>query len=199
MLLNDSWIHREAVHNDLVKPFCDKSIRVVDKKPVISFGLSSFGYDVRLSHKTFKINVRESFFLDPKLGSRRIGYAFRKLERDTSPQGGEYFTLPAGYHALGTSIERLSLPRHVTGLVMGKSTYTRLGLVLNATPVEAGWSGHLTLSFYNSSCNSINVYAKEGIAQVLFFQGTPCQTSYEERDGGGKYQDSPEDVTFSKA
>ena len=108
---------------------------------------------------------------------------------------GKYFILPGHSYGLGVAVERLQMPANITGICLGKSTYARMGIIANLTPVEAKWSGHLTLEFSNSSCADCRIYANEGIVQVLFLEGEPCETTYEDRKG--KYQDQGEAVTMA--
>ena len=105
-------------------------------------------------------------------------------------------TLPGHSYGLGVAIERLEIPENVTVLCIGKSTYARCGIIANLTPGESGWRGHLTLEFSNSSPADARIYANEGVVQLLFFEGDPCEVSYETRQG--KYQDQSETVTLAK-
>ena len=109
---------------------------------------------------------------------------------------GDYFILPAHSYGLGVALENMKVPENITVICIGKSTYARLGIIVNTTPAEAGWEGHLTLEFSNSSGADCRIYAEEGICQLLFFEGDPCSTTYEDRRG--KYQNQPEKVTLAK-
>ncbi len=109
---------------------------------------------------------------------------------------GSYFVLPAHSYGLGVALERLKMPKNITGICLGKSTYARMGVICNMTPAEAGWAGHLTLEFSNSSGADCRLYANEGVCQILFFEGEPCQTCYATRSG--KYQDQGEEVTLAR-
>ena len=109
---------------------------------------------------------------------------------------GEFFILPAHSYGLGVALEKMKVPENITVICIGKSTYARLGIIVNTTPAEAGWEGHLTLEFSNSSGADCRIYANEGICQLLFFEGDPCSTTYEDRKG--KYQNQPEQVTLAK-
>ena len=99
-------------------------------------------------------------------------------------------------YGLGVALEKMKVPENITVICIGKSTYARLGIIVNTTPAEAGWEGHLTLEFSNSSGADCRIYAEEGICQLLFFEGDPCSTTYEDRKG--KYQNQPEKVTLAK-
>jgi dCTP deaminase len=108
--------------------------------------------------------------------------------------GKEYFVLPAHSYGLGVVKERLSMPEDVLGICIGKSTYARLGIICNMTPVEPGWRGHLTIELSNSSDSDCRIYANEGICQIIFFQGEACAEPY----GEGKYQDQQAAVTHAR-
>ena len=109
---------------------------------------------------------------------------------------GAYFILPAHSYGLGVALERMRVPANITVICLGKSTYARLGIIVNTTPAEASWEGHLTLEFSNSSGADCRIYANEGICQLLFFEGDPCETTYSDRKG--KYQDQAERVTLAR-
>lgn len=160
---------------------------------VISYGLSSYGYDIRLSNKEFKIFRRiPGQTIDPK------NFDSKNLEDSALhfDKYGSYFILPAHSYALGVAVEKITMPSDVIAIAVGKSTYARCGVILGITPSEPGWSGHLTIELSNSSSADVRVYANEGIAQLLFFKGEQCETTYSDR--AGKYQDQPEQVVFSK-
>lgn len=181
MILSDNQIKDLKI----VEPFVSSIIRERDGK-VISYGLGSYGYDIRLSDKGLKTFA--SGIIDPK--------NFRKIPEDINIFHGNYYIIPALTYVLGTSVEKFNMPSNVTGVCYGKSTYARAGLITNVTPIEAGWRGHLTISLFNSSNSQMKVYANEGIAQVLFLRGEYCLTTYEDRKG--KYQDQPNEVIMSK-
>ena len=111
-------------------------------------------------------------------------------------EDGAYFILPAHSYGLGVALERLRIPPNITAICLGKSTHARLGIIANMTPAEAGWEGHLTLEFSNSSGADCRIYAGEGICQVLFFEGEPCDTTYADR--AGKYQGQGESVVVAR-
>lgn len=193
MLKNDIWISQEAKENNLICPFEDKLINKIEDKKLLSYGLSSYGYDIRLSSKEFWIFKHiPGTVLDPKnFNSENLESA--KLQKDET---GEYFILPANSYGLGVAVEKLELPDNISCLAIGKSTYARCGIIANTTPAEAGWKGHLTLEFSNSASTDCKIYANEGIVQLLFFEGDKCATSYEAR--AGKYQNQSEEVTIAK-
>ena len=190
MILNDSQISRLA-RRGMIRPFTKKLMRHVANNPVLSFGLCSFGYDLRLSPKEFKIFRHvPGKVVDPKCFSPD-SLEPAKLHRD---EHGRFFILPGRSYGLGVAIEHLHLPENISALCLGKSTYARCGIIANVTPAEAGWQGHLTLEFSNSSAADCRIYAGEGIVQMVFFQGEICQTSYSTRNG--KYQRQTDQITL---
>lgn len=195
--LSDIEISRLA-QEGLITPYVGSSVReLVDNfktRRVISFGSSSYGYDLRLSPKEFLIFRHiPGTVVDPK--------AFNPNNLEPAPlhrdAHGEFFILPGNSYGLGVALEYLDLPPDITALFIGKSTYARCGVIANLTPGEAGWRGHLTLEFSNSSAADVRMYANEGVVQALFFRGAPCATSYADRSG--KYQDQPESITLARS
>lgn len=181
----------------LIAPFEPSLIRQIEvdnqSRRVISYGLSSYGYDIRLSANDFQVFRHiPGTVVDPKK------FNPQNLERSQlhSDDSGSYFILPAHSYGLGVALERIEVPDNVSVICIGKSTYARIGLIANLTPAEAGWRGHLTLEFSNSSSADCRIYANEGVVQLLFFEGEPCAVSYETRRG--KYQDQQEVVTLAK-
>jgi len=192
LIKNDTWI-RELADRGGIVPFEPQQVRRVGDRPAISFGLSSFGYDIRLSPKEFRIFRHiPGTVVDPK-NFNPDNLETTQLHRD---ENGEFFILPAHSYGLGVALERLEVPNTVTVLCLGKSTYARTGVIANLTPAEAGWRGYLTLEFSNSSSADCRIYAGEGVVQLLFFEGDPCDVSYEDRRG--KYQDQSEEVTIAR-
>ncbi|MBX2862036.1 MAG: dCTP deaminase [Leptolyngbyaceae cyanobacterium MAG.088] len=196
MIKNDAWINTMA-NEGMIAPFEPKLVRRIDlngsQVPVISYGLSSFGYDIRLSSKEFRIFRHiPGTVIDPKhFNPDNLEPA--QLQSDDY---GSYFILPAHSYGLGVALERLAIPDNITTICIGKSTYARCGIIANLTPAEAGWRGYLTLEFSNSSSADCRIYANEGVVQLLFLEGDPCQVSYETRQG--KYQDQSEMVTLAR-
>ncbi|HEY9845167.1 MAG TPA: dCTP deaminase [Candidatus Caenarcaniphilales bacterium] len=198
VIKNDIWI-AEMAQKGMISPFQPSLIREIDKnlagqsRRVISYGLSSYGYDIRLSTNEFRVFRHiPGTVVDPK--------KFNPANLEPTPlhtdADGSYFILPAHSYGLGVALERLAVPENVTVICIGKSTYARTGLIANLTPAEAGWRGHLTLEFSNSSSADCRIYANEGIVQLLFLEGEPCAVSYEARQG--KYQDQTEVVTLAR-
>ncbi len=183
----------------MIRPFEPTLIRQVPDtadqpiRRVISYGLSSYGYDIRLSPTEFRIFRHiPGTVVDPK-NFNPANLEPTSLHTDTN---GSYFILPAHSYGLGVALERLEVPENVSVICIGKSTYARIGLIANLTPAEAGWRGHLTLEFSNSSSADCRIYASEGVVQLLFLEGEPCTVSYEARRG--KYQDQLEVVTLAR-
>jgi dCTP deaminase len=192
MIKNDIWI-KERAGEGMIVPFVPELVRVVEDNNVVSFGLSSYGYDIRLSPKDFRVFKRiPGEVVDPK-DFRERNLENAELQADKK---GQYFILPAHSYGLGVALEKLSVPANVTVICIGKSTYARCGIIANLTPAEAAWRGHLTLEFSNSSSADCRIYANEGVVQLLFMEGEPCATSYEERKG--KYQDQPQSVVVAR-
>jgi dCTP deaminase len=198
MIKNDTWIAQMAKQG-MIAPFQDSLIRSVSReaidsnRPVISYGLSSYGYDIRLSPAEFRIFRHiPGTVVDPK-HFNPSNLEPTSLHTDSS---GDYFILPAHSYGLGVALEKLQIPENITVICIGKSTYARCGIIANLTPGEAGWRGHLTLEFSNSSSADCRIYAGEGIVQLLFLEGEPCAVSYETRRG--KYQDQSEMVTLAR-
>ena len=183
----------------MIAPFEPRLIREIKPdpasplRPVISYGLSSYGYDIRLSPAEFRIFRHiPGTVVDPKQFNPE-NLEPTQLHSDSN---GSYFVLPAHSYGLGVALERLEVPENVTVICIGKSTYARIGLIANLTPAEAGWRGHLTLEFSNSSSADCRIYANEGVVQLLFLEGEKCAVSYEARRG--KYQDQSEIVTLAR-
>ena len=193
MLKNDKWIASNALSYDMIKPYEGSLIREVDGLKVISFGQSSYGYDIRLSPKEFLIFKHiPGTVVNPK--------NFNPKNLESSPllkdEYGEFFIIPAHSYALGVALEKLKIPPNITAICLGKSTYARVGLIVNVTPAEASWEGNLTLEFSNSASADCRVYVNEGIAQLLFLEGEECAVTYAQRNG--KYQHQLEEVTLAR-
>ncbi|MCX6017687.1 MAG: dCTP deaminase [Chloroflexi bacterium] len=169
----DHWIRRQAQQNGMIEPFVENSVR----QGVISYGVSSYGYDIRVSDE-FKIftNVN-SAIVDPKNFVPESFFDFK----------GDVCIIPPNSFVLSRTVEYFRIPRDVLVICIGKSTYARCGLIVNVTPLEPEWEGFLTLEISNTTPLPARIYANEGIAQLLFFAGDePCETSY--KDKKGKYQ-----------
>jgi dCTP deaminase len=169
----DHWIRKMALENRMIEPFADSQVR----DGVISYGVSSYGYDIRVADE-FKIFTNiYSALVDPKHFDLRSMVDYR----------GEVCLIPPNSFALGRTVEYFRIPRNVLTICLGKSTYARCGIIVNVTPFEPEWEGYVTLEISNTTPLPAKIYAKEGIAQVLFFEADqPCETSY--ADKKGKYQ-----------
>ncbi len=182
---SDRWISRMAEEQQLIQPFSPTLVREVDGRRIISAGASSYGYDMRLADDGFRvfspIHGRE---IDPKKFDEE---SLVEPPLRTAEDGSKYYLMPPRSYALGVTVETFRMPRTVTGICLGKSTYARAGLLVNTTPLEAGWTGRLVIELGNIADLPIRVYVNEGIGQVLFFESDEdCSVSYEDR--GGKYQ-----------
>jgi dCTP deaminase len=172
-LMNDAWIRRMAKEQRMIEPFVDEQVC----KDVISYGLSSYGYDIRCTNE-FKIftNVH-SAIVDPKHFNPSSFVDYK----------GEVCVIPPNSFVLARTIEYFRIPRKVLTVCLGKSTYARCGLIVNVTPFEPEWEGYVTLEISNTTPLPARIYANEGIAQVLFFEADDiCEISYADRKG--KYQ-----------
>lgn len=180
MPLNDKEIIDRCNPNSsepMISPFYEDQIKRVAGEPVISFGTTSFGYDMRIGNK-FKIFVnRPEEIIDPKNFDESL---LRDEESD------DYVLIPPNSYLLGYSIEKFNIPRDILGVALGKSTLARCGLAINVTPLEPGWKGHLTIEISNATKMAAKIYANEGCGQIVFLQGNPCGISYADRKG--KYQ-----------
>jgi dCTP deaminase len=171
MVLSDIEIIERVEREGMIEPFFDHLI----SDGVVSYGLSSYGYDFRVANE-FKVFSNVSYTaVDPKRFDQR---AFVDIESD------DYCIVPPNSFALARTVEYFRVPRDVITICLGKSTYARCGLVLNVTPFEPGWEGHATLEISNTTPLPARVYANEGIGQVLFLRGSrECRTSYKDRRG----------------
>lgn len=191
---SDRWIRRLAESDQLITPFTPELVRQVDGRRIISAGCSSYGYDMRLADDGFRVfsplHGRE---IDPK---NFDASALVEPPSYTTDDGAQYYLLPPHSYGLGVSVETFNMPRNITGICLGKSSYARSGLLVNTTPLEAGWSGRLVIEIANLANLPLRVYINEGIGQVLFFEGDEdCAVSYADR--GGKYQNQT-GLTYSR-
>jgi len=192
-VLCDKEIRQLAEEEEMIVPFQDRFISKEDGRRILSYGLSSYGYDIRLSPEQCLIFGRISEGeCDPKDFKPEILTNAELLEDEK----GKYFLLPPYGYCLGVARERLKLPRDVTVVAVGKSTYARSGILVNITPAESGWEGYLTLEISNCTGLFNRIYADEGVTQLLFYRGNPCEVSYQDRKG--KYQNQAPEVVFSK-
>ncbi|RKZ37218.1 MAG: dCTP deaminase [Gammaproteobacteria bacterium] len=174
---SDKWIRRMAAEHGLIEPFEPGQVRENGAGRVISFGTSSYGYDIRCADE-FKVFTNiNSVIVDPKAFDAD---SFVDIQ-------SEVCIIPPNSFALARTVEYFRIPRNVLTICLGKSTYARCGIIVNVTPLEPEWEGHITLEFSNTTPLPAKVYANEGVAQVIFFESDEeCAVSY--RDRGGKYQ-----------
>lgn len=185
---SDKWIRKMAESTNMISPFEDRQISINNKgEKVISYGTSSYGYDIRCANE-FKIftNINTAI-VDPK---NFDGKSFVNFH-------GDVCIIPPNSFALARTIEYFRIPRNILTICLGKSTYARCGIIVNVTPFEPEWEGYVTLEFSNTTPLPAKIYANEGVAQVLFFESDQeCEISY--RDRSGKYQ-GQKGVTLAKA
>ena len=180
-LQSDRWIRKMAEEEGMIEPFIDRQVKNVNDDKIVSFGLSSYGYDLRVGNK-FKVftNVHNTI-VDPKDFKDD---AFVDIEAD-------YCIIPPNSFALAMSVEYFRIPRDILTLCIGKSTYARCGIIVNVTPFEPEWEGYVTLEISNTTPLPAKIYANEGLAQVLFYKADGiCETSYADREG--KYMNQTE-------
>ena len=184
---SDRWIQQMAESQDMISPFAANQIRERDGEKLISYGTSSYGYDVRCADE-FKVFTNiHSAVVDPKHFDDK---SFVDIQSDVC-------IIPPNSFALARTVEYFKIPEDVLTICLGKSTYARCGIIVNVTPLEPEWEGHVTLEFSNTTNLPAKIYANEGVAQMLFFQSDErCQMTY--RDRGGKYQGQT-GVTLPKA
>ena len=174
---SDRWIERMANEHRMIEPFESQQVRDGEHGKVISYGVSSYGYDVRCA-PDFKIFTNiNSAVVDPKAFDER---SFVNVEADVC-------IIPPNSFALARTVEYFRIPRNVLTICLGKSTYARCGIIVNVTPLEPEWQGHVTLEFSNTTPLPARIYANEGVAQMIFLESDEdCRTSYADRKG--KYQ-----------
>lgn len=172
-VMPDSWIRRMAVEKRMIEPFEDRRIR----KGIISYGLSSYGYDMRVGDEYKVFTNINSTIVDPKRFDEKSFVAYK----------GEYCIIPPNSFALAKTMEYFRIPREILTICVGKSTYARCGIIVNVTPFEPEWEGFVTLEISNTTPLPAKIYSGEGIAQVIFLKADGiCEVSY--ADKAGKYQ-----------
>jgi dCTP deaminase len=175
---SDKWITKMAISHEMIKPFSENQVRVDESgNKLISYGVSSYGYDVRCSDE-FKVFTNiHSAIVDPKSFDEK---SFVDIQSNIC-------VIPPNSFALARTVEYFKIPRNTLTICLGKSTYARCGIIVNVTPLEPEWEGHVTLEFSNTTNLPAKIYAGEGVAQMLFFESDEeCAVSYKDR--GGKYQ-----------
>lgn len=169
---SDRWIKEMATKHEMIKPFFEKQVR-----PSISFGLSSYGYDIRLADEFKIFSGKKGVVIDPKKPDDSLFLPFK----------GKECIIPPNSFILGRTVEYFKIPRDILVICFGKSTYARCGIITNITPLEPEWEGYITLAISNTAPVQAKVYANEGIAQIIFLKSDEiCKKSY--RDKQGKYQ-----------
>ena len=172
---SDKWIRRMAAQG-MIEPFEPNQVKEVNGKRIVSYGTSSYGYDIRCSEFKVFTNINATI-VDPKRFDDKSFVDIR----------GDECIIPPNSFALARTLEYFRIPRNVLTICLGKSTYARCGIIVNVTPLEPEWEGHVTLEFSNTTPLPARIYANEGVAQVIFIESDEiCETSY--RDRGGKYQ-----------
>ena len=184
---SDTWIRRMVDESRMIEPFEADQISSMGADRIISYGTSSYGYDIRCSDE-FKIFTNiNSAIVDPKDFDESSFVDYQ----------GDVCIIPPNSFALARTIEYFRIPRNVLTICLGKSTYARCGIIVNVTPFEPEWEGYVTLEFSNTTPLPAKIYANEGVAQVIFFEANePCEVSYKDRRG--KYQGQT-GVTLPKA
>src|SRR5471030_1116554 len=174
---SDRWIRRMAVAQDMINPFAATQVRHNETCRIVSYGTSSYGYDVRCADE-FKIFTNiNSAIVDPKAFDPNSFVDFKS----------DICIIPPNSFVLARTVEYFKIPRDVLTICVGKSTYARCGIIVNVTPLEPEWEGHVTLEFSNTTPLPAKIYANEGLCQVIFFESDEqCETSY--KDKKGKYQ-----------
>ena len=176
MIKSDKWIRRMAAKG-MIEPFEPGQVKEVNGKRIVSYGTSSYGSDVRCAPEVQIFTNINSTIVDPKDFDAK----------NFVDVNAEVCIIPPNSFALARTVEYFRIPRNVLTICLGKSTYARCGIIVNVTPLEPEWEGHVTLEFSNTTPLPARIYANEGVAQMLFFGSDEvCETSY--RDRGGKYQ-----------
>lgn len=181
----DSWIKEKSEKDKMITPFSRRQISLDENNnKIISYGLSSYGYDARLSEDFLSFNSNNKEVIDPKDFSHN----------NTSSLKQKSYVIPANGFVLAKTMEHFKIPKNILVLCVAKSTYARCGIIVNVTPIEPEWEGYVTLELSNSTKTPVKVYSNEGICQFLFFLGNEeCSTSYKKR--GGKYMNQVDITT----
>ena len=176
MIKSDTWIRRMAIEKRMIEPFERGQVRELNGQKIVSYGTSSYGYDIRCSNEFKLFTNLNTTIVDPKNFDDKSFVDFK----------GDSCIIPPNSFALARTVEYFRIPRNVLVLCLGKSTYARCGIIVNVTPLEPEWEGAVTLEFSNTTPLPAKVYANEGACQFLFLQGNePCEVSYADR--AGKY------------
>ncbi|MDV6344210.1 dCTP deaminase [Nitrosomonas sp. Is37] len=174
---SDKWIRKMAIEYGMIEPFEPAQIKHKDGNKIVSYGTSSYGYDIRCSNEFKLFTNLNSTIVDPKQFDSN---SFVDVKSDVC-------IIPPNSFALARTVEYFRIPRNILTICLGKSTYARCGIIVNVTPFEPEWEGYVTLEFSNTTPLPAKIYANEGVAQVIFFESDEvCETSYKDRNG--KYQ-----------
>lgn len=196
-ILNDKQIRELCLKEDgMITPFVGSKVSSVDNNmKVVSYGCSHFGYDIRLSTTDLRIfSFKEGYtVVDPKRPGKYFEQQVTENFKSLLALGYKGILIPPHYYALGVSLEKFNIPPDIVGICVGKSTYARCGVIVNVTPLEPGWRGHLTIEISNANPLPVFIYLGEGICQILFFRGERPEQQY-----GGKYQGQEEEVVQAK-
>jgi len=175
----DHWIKKASLERGMIEPFTDSQVR----EGVISYGVSSYGYDIRVADEFMIFTNINSAMVDPKNFDPRSMVEIK----------GDICIIPPNSFALARTVEYFRIPRNIFTICVGKSTYARCGIIINVTPFEPEWEGYVTLEISNTTPLPAKIYANEGIAQVIFFEGDgECEVSYADKKGKYQYQKSIE-------
>ena len=177
-MLSDRQIIELVQKHRMIDPFVGENRRRIGGNKIISFGLGSYGYDIRMANEVMPLKSEQEDYLDPKV---KVDTTSSSIDLKT-----DKLLIDGNSGLLTRSVEYFRMPENVSAICLGKSTYARCGLIVNVTPLEPGWEGNLTIEIVNTNPFPVRLYPNEGIAQLLFFENEPCEISYKTR--GGKYQ-----------
>lgn len=173
-IMSDRWISEQCLQNEMISPFVESQVKIKDTKKLVSYGLSSYGYDARVSDEFQIFTNVNTTIIDPK-DFDHLSLVDKKTD---------VCIIPPNSFALARTVEYFKIPQDVLVICVGKSTYARCGIIVNVTPLEPGWEGHVTLEFSNTTPIPAKIYANEGACQFLFFKSNEqCNTSYSDRKG----------------
>lgn len=173
-IMSDKWISEQSLKNEMISPFVESQVKNENGKKLVSYGLSSYGYDARVSNEFQIFTNVNTTIIDPK-DFDHLSLVDKKTDM---------CIIPPNSFALARTVEYFKIPQDVLVICVGKSTYARCGIIVNVTPLEPGWEGHVTLEFSNTTPIPARIYANEGACQFLFFKGNEqCSTSYSDRKG----------------
>ncbi len=175
-IMSDKWIKDKSLDEEMISPFVEEQVKLYNSERIISYGVSSYGYDARVANEFQIFTNINTTIVDPKNFDNKS-----LVQKNT-----DVCIIPPNSFALARTVEYFKIPEDVLVICVGKSTYARCGIIVNVTPLEPGWEGHVTLEFSNTTPLPAKIYAGEGACQFLFFKGNEkCSTSYADR--AGKY------------